>query len=57
MFMLDAKGVKNRKVNLSIKDVGSRFVRDNMYEGIDTLLVCYDITNEESYLEMQIKCK
>lgn len=57
MFMLDAKGVKNRKVNLSIKDVGSRFVRDNMYEGIDTLLVCYDITKEESYLEMQKKCK
>lgn len=30
MFMLDNKGSKNRKINLSIRDVGHRFVRDNM---------------------------
>lgn len=57
MFMLDSKGVKNRKVNLQIKDVGHRFVRDNMYEGIDTCLVCFDITKEASFFEMSKICK
>jgi len=30
MFMLDNKGSKNRKINLNIRDVGHRFLRDNM---------------------------
>ena len=30
MFMLDNKGSKNRKIKLSIRDVGHRFIRDNM---------------------------
>jgi predicted GTPase len=30
MFMLDTKGVRNRKVNLHILDVGHRWVRPQM---------------------------
>ena len=55
--MLDNKGVKNRKVNLNIRDVGHRFVRDTMLEGQDSYVVCYDICKQESYLKMAKICE
>jgi len=45
MFMLDNNGTRNRKINLSIRDVGNRFVRDNMMADQDAFIVCYDVTN------------
>lgn len=32
MLMLDNKGAKYRKVNLKIKDVGHKWIKDNMYD-------------------------
>lgn len=49
MFMLDARGTKDRKVNLNIRDVGSRFARPHMYEGQDAFIVCYNVANEQSF--------
>lgn len=54
---MDNKGVKNRKVNLNIRDVGHRFVRDTMLEGQDSYVVCYDICKQESYLKMAKICE
>ena len=52
MFMLDNRGAKNRKVTLNIKDVGSRWVRQHMYEEQDAFLVCYDVSSHSSFEKM-----
>ena len=52
MFMLDNKGAKNRQVTLNIRDVGHRFARDNMYPDQDAFLVCFDISNSDSFEQM-----
>lgn len=56
MFMLDNKGVKNRQVNLNIKDVGHRFVNDTMMDGADAFVVCFDITNTDSFFAFTRIC-
>lgn len=57
MFMLDNKGAKYRKVNLKIKDVGHRFIRDHMYDDQDSFMVCYDITSQDSFDKMIQICQ
>ena len=44
MFMLDSKGVRNRRVNLNIRDVGHKYARDNLVQEMDAFIVCFDIT-------------
>ena len=57
MYMLDNNGTRNRKINLSIRDVGHRFVRDNMLADQDAFIVCYDVTNQETFFDVSQICK
>ena len=53
MFMLDSRGTKDRKVNLNIKDVGSRFAREGMYADQDAFIVCFNVTDPPSFAKAQ----
>jgi GTPase SAR1 family protein len=49
MYMLDSKGVRNRQVNLNIRDVGHKYARDTVVKEMDAFIVCFDITKQDSF--------
>ena len=57
MFMFDNQGVRTRKVSLNIRDVGHRFLRESMLQEQDMFIVCFDITNQDSFFGMSKICK
>lgn len=57
MFMLNAQGLKERQVNLNVKDVGKRFVQDHMYDTQDAFIVCFSLSNESQYLYAAEVCQ
>lgn len=57
MYMLDIKGVRNRQVNLNIRDMGYRYAKDTLVREMDAFIVCFDITNQDSFFEVSKICK
>ena len=57
MYMLDIKGVRNRQVNLNIRDVGHRYTKDTLVREMDAFIVCFDITQQDSFFEVSKICK
>jgi hypothetical protein len=49
MYMLDQDGQKSRQVTLNIKDIGSKFINTEVLEDQDAFVVCFDITNDDSF--------
>lgn len=50
--MLDKGGRASRKVTMTVKDFGSNFVNEDALEDQDAYLVCYDVTNSDSFFSV-----
>jgi len=47
--MIDPSDGLNRVVNLTIVDIGSHVLREQMLADCDAVLFCYDVTSQESF--------
>lgn len=50
--MLDQDGQKSRQVTLNIKDIGSKFINTEVLEDQDAFVICFDITNDDSFFQI-----
>ena len=49
MNMIDPSDGLNRVVNLTIVDIGSHVLKEQMLLDCDAVLFCYDVSNQESF--------
>ena len=52
MSILDPADGLQRDISLTIKDIGSKVLKENMLTEQDVLIFCYDVTNQESFYSL-----
>ena len=52
MSMLDPSDGMQRDVTLNLKDVGAKVLKDSMLNEQDVLIMCYDVSNAESFYSL-----
>ena len=50
--MIDPTEKISRRINLNVKDIGSNVFTGEMLKEADALIVCFDVTNLESFYEL-----